>query len=148
MFKLWKRNKDKGGVKVKKPRKIALFACAAALLASVTGASIMLGLNSHNGGNLGGDSFINTGIEGNTASATSAAVTTIANDWKYKVVMKHTTEKSLEDLWNEACSYTDGTVYVIFEENWTAPNTTGDGFGSGANFDTGAINVAAGKNIV
>lgn len=150
MFKLWKRNKDKGslngGAKTKKKRKIALCACAAALLACVTGASVMLGLNSHNDG-IGGNGFINTGIGGNGANSATGNISTTANDWKYKVALKATAEKSLEDLWNEVCSYNDGTVYAVLEQDWVAPATAA-GFGSGPNFDTGAINVAAGKNII
>ncbi|MDE7182341.1 MAG: hypothetical protein K2O41_04820, partial [Clostridia bacterium] len=116
MFKLWKRNKDKGGVKAKKPRKIALFACAAALLASVTGASIMLGLNSHSRNNLG-DSFINTGIEGNTASAAADEIT--ANVKTDPVVaLSGDTSPDLAKKWKEAMSLS-GSVTVILNENWT-----------------------------
>ncbi len=149
MFKLWRRNKDKGGVKAKKPRKIALFTCAAALLASVTGASLMLGLNSHNGGNLGGDSFINTGIHGNTISATSAPSSGLDTNYSHEFHLKGTSAQ-MAATWNEAiaASSTTANVLVVLDNEDGWEGVTGSaGFGSGDGFDGGSLLVPSGKKI-
>ncbi|MDE6104228.1 MAG: hypothetical protein K2G38_00880, partial [Clostridia bacterium] len=126
MFKLWRRNKDKGGVKAKKSRKIALCACAAALLASVTGASLMLGLNSHNGGNLG-DGLINTGIHGNTASSSALSVPSSGLNTKYDYEMSlKGTPAQMAKIWDEAATQTGKhTLLKLEEEEWKAPDDDG-----------------------
>ncbi|MDE5721482.1 MAG: hypothetical protein K2I30_01900, partial [Clostridia bacterium] len=139
MFKLWKK-KEKEGTKVKaKPaRKVALCACAAALLACVTGASLMIGINASTNNSLGGNT-LNTGIGGNTAGSTSATATSVEKfDAEY--ILKDADGKTKAQIWDEAVDPANvgKKIKVTMAEDWTAI-TDGTIFGVAA--QTGPSNL-------